>query len=485
MGAGATPRVEETIAPRRTYIGRQFSLATLMLIVLGVAGGINLWLFWQPWVVAGDYQNCRVAGFSKDSSKLMLLSSDSLEVDAHNGAVVARPSFKAAGAMCVSPRWDRTACFLGMPAHIDIYNNRSGVLEQTLECGAFGDQSHFSADGELLIVSSSWSVCAYRRGQSEPEWSIDALQETEAAEDESTTSAKKNVEDDWSLREAERSVGEAMTVNELEARVEKLSKIPHGSSHMNVLLSPCTDLAVTSLVTAAGARASSWNLATGRRNAELEGFFAGEEEQFAFSEDGRCLGAVDPANGKVFVWDLATGHALAAWKVSDTPLPAGRRFPLDKNGSLMLSCGGRVAAIQTGSNTQLWDCSAGRLITELAGIRFLAFSPNSERLIGMPLAERTPLVLFDTETGARLFTLPAPLGECGTTVTYAGDGRSMSAVGMSLSGSEVKLFSRQHPESALGLLALPGSWTLFAVSLLLVWRFVRALARRRARISAQ
>src|SRR5689334_8700673 len=107
----SSPAAEQVAAPTRPRIRKQFSLATLLIFVLGSAGGINVWMYWQPWATVGEFENCRDVGFSADSSKLTLVSQHPAEIDVSSGAAVGSPSFKAAWSVVLSPNRDRAACY--------------------------------------------------------------------------------------------------------------------------------------------------------------------------------------------------------------------------------------------------------------------------------------------------------------------------------------------------------------------------------------
>ncbi len=90
------------------------------------------------------------------------------------------------------------------------------------------------------------------------------------------------------------------------------------------------------------------------------------------SPDGRLLAAVSWTEGRVTVWDRATGKEVAAWK-------AHNGFA---NG-LAFAPGGRVLAT-TGSDraVRLWDVTTGRQLAELThdGAYALVFSPDGAAL---------------------------------------------------------------------------------------------------------
>ena len=469
--------------PRWRWFRRQFSLATLLLFTLAVASGINLWLSWQPWAPVRDIGSyVSNVSFSKDGSTCLLSGEELIEINTRSGAPTGKSGAKSAYWNFVSPTGDRGVAFIhesNKPPRLEIHDTRTGALEQTLDCPVFYHDSHFSADGErLFLAASRWWVCVYRRHQNEPEGILKGLDVTKEPDADETDPPRPpkvlTAEEEQQIRDCVRAVNDATTLQAQSAAADKLEAIPHGSTRMDVELSPFADLAVSRLVSEGAVKTFTWDLTTGRRIGELSGLPGDENATFGFSEDSRYLGATDLAHGKVIVWELSSGRVCSSWKVSDTPL---------ENCDLKLSAGGRLAITDANpgpGGIQIWECTTGRLIKELqpGGFGFQALSPDGERIVCDAGGDDVnQLVLYDTASGAELCRLPRPSGPCGLSVKYAPDGRSMAVIASNPGGNQTRFFSRHHPESALGILALPGSWVLMGIGLLLGWRVVRALRR--------
>ena len=474
----AAPSSAPAVRPRGRWLRRQFSLATLLLLTLAAGSGIELWLNWQAWTVNRDFTDyVSSVRFSKDGATCVLSGSKPVELDAHTGKPTGGPAL-ATFRNCVTADGERAAEFvqvMNAPARIEIHNTRTGAVEQILDCPTLGDESHFSADGERLFVSGfPFGVRVYRRHQqSNPEAVLKGVDATPEPDDGGGNPPRapnvRSAEEEQQLRVCVRAVNDATTLQEQESAATKLEAIPHSRTRVEVLLSSA-DLAVSRVVSDGAAKAFTWDLDTGKRGAELINMPGEDTAGLEFSKDGRYIGTVDPTQGRAFVWELATGRVSMSWKVSDTPLAYC---------NFAFSAGGRCAVTQSDpdSRTKLWACATGRLIKELpaGGIGFLAFSPDGERIVCDGDGTRDELLLFDTASGAQLCALPRPSAPCGLSVTYAPDGRSMAVIANNPAGNETRFFCRHHPENALGILALPGSWVLMGIGLLLGWRVVRAV----------
>jgi WD40 repeat protein len=145
----------------------------------------------------------------------------------------------------------------------------------------------------------------------------------------------------------------------------------------------------------------------------------------AFTSDGKSL-AVGCASA-VKLWDVATGHPLRTFIVTDPPFGVG---------NVIFSPDGKLLAVGTGTTVQLWDVDKGILVNTLTvdslagGVNDFAFSPDGKRLA---VEGNFSLGLWDVDTG-RLRNIVK--GDFGSGVTFSPDGKLFA----SPSNSVVKLW---------------------------------------------
>lgn len=472
---------ETTAQPAQLKGKKQFSLATLLLVVLWLASGYSIWFYWKPWVLVDEFPIGNAGlRYAQDGSRLLRFVDDvPVEVEAWTGKIVKQYPFKLKqeGLICISSDWERLACSVMQieetPAHIDIYNMRTGELEKTIVT----DQHalRFSQDGKQLFVGSyHWSVYAYQLDKNELLWRMSCLSSAKAAEDDGTPRPQQTREEEKKLEACARALFKAQTIAELDDAVDALEQIPCEHTSMELHFSPYADVAVTHMTARNGSQAFVWDVAAGKRGAELKDFFKGEDMCFVFTQNGNRLAVLDPSAAKAGLWDLATGDRLSAWENHDSWFLA-----LTADGSQALSVSSSLGDHQ--QVTRLWDVSTGRLLEELPLYTGASFSPDGRRIVG--LGAQKLLEIHDTATGDQLCALPAPLGRCRQDVTYAPDGRGMIATAADVFDSVAKIYRRNHTEAPYGWLAMPVAWVFIASSLVLLWRIARNLTANAARRS--
>jgi WD40 repeat protein len=154
------------------------------------------------------------------------------------------------------------------------------------------------------------------------------------------------------------------------------------------------------LATGGNGTVQVWNMVTGHRIAALPVFPGGWAFGAAFSPDGKTI-AVPAGDGTVTLWDVATGH-LKGTLNSD---PNGSTF------SALLSPDG--ATLFTGGSTKVvdeWDMATRKLMRTIPtpGIGSLALSPGG-KVLAVGGADGTQR-LWDVASGRRVATLPGHKG---------------------------------------------------------------------------
>jgi hypothetical protein len=163
-----------------------------------------------------------------------------------------------------------------------------------------------------------------------------------------------------------------------------------------------------------------WNMVTGHRIAALPVFPGGWAFGAAFSPDGKTI-AVPASDGTETLWDVASGH-LKGTLNSD---PNGNTF------CARLSTDG--ATLFTGGTTGIvdeWDVAARKLVRTIPtpGIGSLALSPGG-KVLAVGGADGTQR-LFDVASGRKVATLVGHQGNS-FALAFSPDGRTLAVGTMS------------------------------------------------------
>jgi RNA polymerase sigma factor (sigma-70 family) len=144
------------------------------------------------------------------------------------------------------------------------------------------------------------------------------------------------------------------------------------------------------------------------------------------SPDGKVLATADIPEGKVCLWDLASGKEGAV---------LGKLVSGVEN--LAFAPDGRLMALAMGDSTiRLWDVAGHKELRrlegleQLAGGRSLAFSPDGKILVAAPWqpTRKPPIRMWDVASGKLLRQLDAPRWGC--TVAFSPDGKYLAAGGL-------------------------------------------------------
>ncbi|HTU17808.1 MAG TPA: protein kinase, partial [Gemmataceae bacterium] len=131
----------------------------------------------------------------------------------------------------------------------------------------------------------------------------------------------------------------------------------------------------------------------------------------SFSPDGRRL-ALSGGDGRVRVWDAATGQELLTLK-GHTDAVFGVSFSPD---------GRRLASAGEDRTVRVWDAATGEELLTLKGHYPVSFSPDGRRLASAG-EDRTARV-WDAATGQELLTIKA-----GSPLSFSPDGRRLASAG--------------------------------------------------------
>lgn len=185
--------------------------------------------------------------------------------------------------------------------------------------------------------------------------------------------------------------------------------------------------------TPATAEVRAFDLRTGRQWAKPGPEWAARDP--VVSADGRRAVTIDPDDGKVIGWEIATGAALR--------LPPGAGTPWDA--FLALSGDGRWLAVlphPSGSEDRapalrVWDLDAGREAASFPGLvgaptfhgPVVRFSPDGRRLVALAVntgggGPKGPVKAWDWARGRELLLDPAAVSGLPTAIGIAPDGRS-------------------------------------------------------------
>jgi WD40 repeat protein len=164
----------------------------------------------------------------------------------------------------------------------------------------------------------------------------------------------------------------------------------HGDNVWSIAFSPDGSLLATS--STREGRLFLWDTASGRKVHELAGH-SRVWPLVAFSPDGATL-AAGAENGAVNLWDVRSGRRQEPLRYNDGPVRA-----------VAFSNDGRLLATGDGHNVQVIDLKAGRWLYTFPQQTLctrLAFSEDSKLLAGTSDAPDPRLRLWDVETGKEL-----------------------------------------------------------------------------------
>jgi WD40 repeat protein len=175
-------------------------------------------------------------------------------------------------------------------------------------------------------------------------------------------------------------------------------------------------------------RVKVWDVATGR----LLHDFDGETERVysvAFDPDGKRLAAVGE-NGKLYLWDAATGRKL--WSAAVGGIGLSVAFSADGK---LVAADASLRYTGEGALVKILDAETGeekRTLSGLVGkVKGIAFSPDNSRLV---TADDDRLRVWNVLTGEELLALPRPGSLHG--LTFTPDGHRLIAA----DGKRIQVF---------------------------------------------
>ncbi|MCL2722656.1 MAG: WD40 repeat domain-containing protein [Treponema sp.] len=144
----------------------------------------------------------------------------------------------------------------------------------------------------------------------------------------------------------------------------------------------------------------------------------GFTRRVTYSSDGNRI-ATTFKNGKIAIWDVATGREITRMIGHNEPVT---NIIFSPNGRLLASCAGRD------SNIKIWDANSGELIRNIPqdGATNISFSPDSSRLgsSNTNQATRNEVKIWNVSNGNVLLTLVGHT-EGIQSFTYSPDGRQI------------------------------------------------------------
>ena len=178
------------------------------------------------------------------------------------------------------------------------------------------------------------------------------------------------------------------------------------------------------LAIAAGKTAEIYNLATGKKQAGLEGH-SGRVWSLAFSADGKLL-ATGGEDATIKIWNLAGKLEKTTLKGDNLPVSAVAFSPDGK----LLAAGAATGEYGKTGEVALWDLTTEKIRqnwkTGQGRVTGVAFSPDGSLLaFGARLDENVRV--WDIAGRKERFSLPAPLNL--STLFFTGDGKYLVAAG--------------------------------------------------------
>jgi RNA polymerase sigma factor (sigma-70 family) len=165
-----------------------------------------------------------------------------------------------------------------------------------------------------------------------------------------------------------------------------------------------------------------WDLASGNEVRQLQvPAKEGYPNSFALSPDGKLLAAGNYHEGRVHVWDLATGQRLHTLEHGG---PGVRCLAFAPDGTTLAV--GELNRTEGNNRIVLWNAGAGKKLRAFPGdddgVVSLAFAPDG-RLLASTGHHNEPLAFWEVATGKKLFNLPcAPKG----VVAFSPDGKTIA-----------------------------------------------------------
>jgi WD40 repeat protein len=191
-----------------------------------------------------------------------------------------------------------------------------------------------------------------------------------------------------------------------------------------------------------------WDVAGGNEVRRLQADNAGLLYALAVASDAGLLAAGDYSNGKIYIWELATGKLVHRLQINQQLGFGVMRLAFSPD-CKTLAVGESVLNARVGPNLKgqiyLWDAISGRKLREFPAhayaIDSLTFSADGTMLASTGWSDKT-IEVWDVPSGAKLFAVP-----CGTArgaAVFSPDGKTLALGGSPESGVELwELASRK------------------------------------------